>query len=408
MKIHNIELLDNFYTHEKKNIAIFSDIFYPTLGGATFVVDSLAKSLQNREDCNVVVVTGQVKNHEDSAPYPIIRCKSMPIPKTFGDSLPMPNYDKKFKNLLKKLNLDIIHIHTVFGVATFGISFAQKYNIPIVFHGHSKFNEEYASIFNHKFNFISQRLANRAFKIVNKADLVFTVSRNTKDVYLTRGGITKDIVVLENATDLKPTNNEEEAKKYIFEKHGIDENQKNVFVIITRIEIKTKNLDLLLESLKNIKQKGEDFRLLVVGEGKDFAEVKKLAKSLGLEKEVVFAGLVRDREIIKYYYKRADLLTFPSVVDTSALVKYEAGTQKTPMLAIKNTGASEEIIDNVNGFLADNTVKAYSEKLLEIISNPEKLQEVADEAHKTLSKSWDNVAEICVKHYEELIKNKKG
>lgn len=408
MKIHNQQLLDNFFSHQKKNIAIFSDIFYPTLGGATFVVDSLAKSLQKREDCNVVVVTGEVKNFDDVAPYPIIRCKSLAIPKTFGDSLPMPKFDKKFKQLLKSLKLDVIHIHTVFGVATFGISFAQKHNIPIVFHGHSKFNEEYASIFNHKFNFISQKLANRAFKIVNKADLVFTVSRNTQDVYLSRGGITKKIVVLENATDLTPTDNKQQANQYIFEKHGIQEDQKNVFVIVTRIEIKTKNLDLLLESLKNLKTKGIDFKLLVVGDGKDFAEFKKLAVALGIEDDVVLAGLVKDREIIKYYYKRADLLTFPSIVDTSALVKYEAGTQKTPMLAIKNTGASEEIVNDVNGFLADNTVESYTEKLLEIISNPEKLKEVALNAEKTLSKSWDDVAEICVRHYEELIKNKKG
>ena len=73
MKIHNEHLLEKFFKHEKENIAIFSDIFYPSLGGATFVVDHLAKALHERGNVNVVVVTGEVKGHTDNVDYPVKR-----------------------------------------------------------------------------------------------------------------------------------------------------------------------------------------------------------------------------------------------------------------------------------------------------------------------------------------------
>lgn len=405
MKIHNENLLENFYKHEKQNVAIVSDIFFPSLGGATFVVDNLAKHLQRRGNCNVVIITGQVKGHEDTVEYPVIRCKSIKIPKAFGDSLPMPKWDGKFKKLMKKLNLDVIHVHTVFGVATYTMKFGRKHNIPVIFHGHSKFNEEYMAITKSKF--ITNIMANRAFKIVNKADLVLTVSQNTKDVY-TSQGVTKEMIVVSNATDMEPCNNDQAAFAFVEEKHGISKDKKNILLFVSRMEIKTKNIDFLFESLKNIKDKGIDFTLLMVGHGKDYDEIIKLSQELNLQDNVIMVGMVREREVLKYYYKRADLFVFPSVVDNCPLVKYEAGTQHTPTLAIEKTGSSEEIVNDVNGFTSAYSVESYTQRLYDILTNPAHLKEVSDNALQTLSKNWGHVAKTLEDIYQKISQEKAG
>lgn len=403
MKIHNEQMLLPFFEHKKKNIAIFSDIFYPSLGGVTFVVNNLAKTLQERGNCNVVVVTGEVKGHEDNVSYPVIRTKSFPIPKSIGDSLPLPSFDRKFKKLLKELNIDVIHTHTVFGIACFGNRFAKANNIPVIFHGHSKFNEEYQAIL--KCKPISAIVARRAFRVVNKADLVVAVSQNTKNVYISQG-VKREIVVMPNATEMLPCE-EEKAFSYVEEKYGISKTQENVMCLVARIEIKTKNIDFLLESLKRVKRKMSNFKLIIVGDGKDFSFLQNLIIAQGLQDDIVLTGQVKDREAIKYFYKRADLFTFPSVVDNCPLVKFEAATQGTPTLAIENTGASEEIVDGKNGFLSPLNVEIFADKIVEIFSDKENLKEVSQDASKTLAKSWQSACEKLENLYLEQIEKKR-
>lgn len=403
MKIHNEHLLKAFYEHKKRNIAIFSDIFYPSLGGVTFVVNNLANALIENGNFNVVVVTGDVKGHKDNVPYPVIRTKSFPIPKAIGDSLPLPNFDRKFKKLLEKLNIDIIHSHTVFGIACYGNKFAKKHNIPVVFHGHSKFNEEYQAIL--KCKPISAIVARRAFRVVNKADIVVAVSQNTKNVYKTQK-VKRDIVVVSNATEMSPCD-KNKAFEYIEEKYGIAKEQPNVMCLVARIELKTKNIDFLLDSLEVVKEKLPNFKLVIVGDGKDFSALKSLVLEKGLQEHIVLTGQIKDREVIKYFYKRADLFTFPSVVDNCPLVKFEAATQSTPTLAIENTGASEEIVDGENGFLSRYNSQSFGEKIVEIFSNQEKLAQVSKNACSSLGKTWKEKAIVLEEIFLEQIEKKR-
>ncbi len=403
MKIHNEHLLAPFYEKKKKNVAIFSDIFYPSLGGVTFVVNNLANALIENGNFNVVVVTGDVKGHKDNVPYPVIRTKSFPIPKAIGDSLPLPAFDRKFKRLLENLNIDVIHTHTVFGIACYGNKFAKKHNIPVIFHGHSKFNEEYQAIL--KCKPLSAIVARRAFRVVNKADLVVAVSKNTENVYK-KQRVNKDIVVVSNATEMTPCDREK-AFGYIEEKYGIAKDEKNVMLFVARIEIKTKNIDFLLDSLDFMKKKIPNFKLFIVGDGKDFSALQKLVLEYGFEENVILTGQIRDREILKYYLCRSDLFVFPSVVDTSCLVKYEAATQGTPTLAIENTGASEEIVDGENGFLSAYNVESFGEKIVEIFSDKEKLEKVSQNASSTLGKTWKEKAILLENIFLEQMEKKR-
>ena len=403
MKIHNKHLLNAFYEHKKKNIAIFSDIFYPSLGGVTFVVNNLAKELMDRGNFNVVVVTGDVKDYEDNTPYPVIRTKSFPIPKSIGDSLPLPSLDGKFKKLLESLNIDLIHSHTVFGIACYGNQFAKAHNIPVVFHGHSKFNEEYQAIL--KCKPISAIVARRAFRVINKTDYVLAVSQNTKNVYIEQK-VKKEIEVFPNATEMTPCDREK-AFSFIEEKHNIKKDQQNVMCMVARIEIKTKNIDFLFDSLKIVKKKFPDFKLFIVGDGKDFSAVQKMVLEYGFEDNVILTGQIRDREILKYYLCRSDLFVFPSVVDTSCLVKFEAATQSTPTLAIENTGASEEIIDGENGFVSVYNMESFGDKIIEILSDREKLERVSQGAKNNLAKTWKDVVLTLENIYLREIEKKR-
>lgn len=404
MKIHNEDLLQNFYNHDKINVAILTDIYLPFIGGAGMVTDKLANSLHKNKDTNVVLITGNVKNYEDKVDYPVIRCKSMPIPKAWGDSLPLPDLDSKLKKLLIKLKIDIIHIHSIFGLCNYGLKFAKKHNIKVVMHCHSKFSEEFPTII--KFKPLCNAIIKRNYKIIDKGNLIIAVSNNTKENLLAHN-IKSKIEVLPNATDLTECLDKEKAYEYVNNQHNIDENE-NVLLCACRINIECKNLEFLLNSLKILKDKNVKFKFLMLGSGPDENKFKELVNKLNLVDNVIMVGNVRDRELLKYYYARSDLFLFPSTVDNCPLVKAEAASQKTPTVALENTGTSEGIIDNTNGFLSKHTQQDYANKIEKALSNKHELKIISENAKQTLAKSWDDVAQKCIEQYKILLKNKSA
>lgn len=405
MKIHREDLLDDFYKHEKINVAILTDIYLPYIGGAGIVTDKLANSLNKNKETNVVLITGNVKNYKDMVDYPVIRCKSMPIPKAWGDSLPLPNFDKKLTKMLKNLKIDIIHIHSMFGLCSYGLKFAKKYNIPVIMHCHSKFSEEFPTII--KFKPLCNLIVKRNYKTIDKGNLIIAVSNNTKENLLSHN-IKSPIEVLPNATDLTECLDKDKAIKYIEDKHGIKQNEENILMCACRINIECKNLLFLLNSLKILKERKIPFKFLMIGSGPDDHKFKEIVNNYNLDKNVIIVGNIKDREILKYYYLRSDLFLFPSTVDNCPLVKSEAASQKTPTIALNNTGSSEGIIDFVNGYLSEHSEQEYANKIEIALSNKQELQKISETAQKTLAKTWDDNAKKCIEYYKNLLKNKKS
>ena len=391
MKIHNAKLLEDFGRNGKLNIAIVSDIYKPFVGGVTTVVEDLANNLKDK--CNVVLFCqdGNIKDNDD---FPIVRCKTIPFIKSIGD-IPVPNLDFKLKKLFKSLKIDVIHIHTFFGLASFALKMAKKYKIPVVYHGHTKLYDEYLSITNCKL--ISKILTKKAVKKLNKATEIWAVSEGTKNIYKSLG-VTKPLKVVRNTTKFDYLNN----KKLVEEiKNKYNLHSKNVILFVSRINIKTKNIDFLLRSCQKAMKKLNNFQLVIVGGGEDYDLTVKLAKDLDLYKACVFTGVIKDVQTREAFYQIAKLFVFPSVCDTAGIVILEAASQKTPTLCIEKTFPAEIIVDGKNGFLAPLDENIFADKMISAI-NSEELSQVGENAYKELLNK--DVYEKIVEQYKSLIK----
>ena len=391
MKIHNAKLLEDFGRNGKLNIAIVSDIYKPFVGGVTTVVEDLANNLKDK--CNVVLFCqdGKIKDNDD---FPIVRCKTIPFIKSIGD-IPVPNLDFKLKKLFKSLKIDVIHIHTFFGLASFALKMAKKLKTPVVYHGHTKLYDEYLSITNCKL--ISKILTKKAVKKLNKATEIWAVSEGTKNIYKSLG-VTKPLKVVRNTTKFDYLNN----KKLVEEiKNKYNLHSKNVILFVSRINIKTKNIDFLLRSCQKAMKKLNNFQLVIVGGGKDYDLTVKLAKDLDLYKACVFTGVIKDVQTREAFYQIAKLFVFPSVCDTAGIVILEAASQKTPTLCIEKTFPAEIIVDGKNGFLAPLDENIFADKMISAI-NSEELSQVGENAYKELLNK--DVYEKIVEQYKSLIK----
>ena len=389
---------------KKITVGLFNDSFFPLTDGVIMVVDNYARRLSNF--CNVIVFVPNYlfsKFDDTTLPYKVVRCYSVDVP--FLDySLPIPKLDYKFIRNLNKYKLDIVHIHSPFSLGVAGLKYAKRHHIPCIATMHSQFKQDFKRAL--KSEMLANKFTYRLMKVYNKCDLCFAVNKEVARIYFEEYHYKTMPRVLLNATDMEPIENNNKVYKRLDKKYNIKWNEK-VFLFVGRLNI-LKNILFIVDSLSVLKKKKPSlkFKMLFVGVGQDEDKLKERIKELNLEKEVLLVGKIEDRIELASIYKRADLFLFPSVYDASSLVQIEAASQKTPGVFLKNTATSSTITDNVNGFLSDETVGAYSDKIIEVMENKGLYKKVSDNAYYDLYRSWDKAVEEIYEIYKDLIDKK--
>ena len=388
---------------KKLTIGIFNDSFYPITDGVIMVVDNYAKRLSRYANVIVFVPSYKSRSFDDTKlPYKVVRCKSLNI--SFLDyTLPIPKFDYQFNKELNKYKLDIVHIHSPFTIGVSGLNYAKKNHIPCIATMHSQFKQDFKkAIKNDK---IATKLNNKLIKVFNACDECWAVNSEIARIYYEEYGYKKLPKVMNNATELKPLQNIKKANDYINNLYHIKHNEK-VFLFVGRINT-LKNILFIVDSLKavTLKEPKLKFKMLFVGTGIDEDKLIHHIEKNNLQKEIILCGKINEREVLAYHYQRADLFLFPSLYDASSIVQIEASSQSTPTIFLKNTATACTVTDNVNGFLSDYTIEAYSDKIIEVMKNEKLYKKVSRNAFNDLYKNWDNTIDEVYEQYKKIIKN---
>ena len=147
--------------------------------------------------------------------------------------------------------------------------------------------------------------------------------------------------------------------------------------------------------------------MIFVGDGGDLPALKSKVQKYELTDNVIFAGRITDRELLKALYARATLFLFPSMYDTNSLVQLEAATQKLPTVFLEGSATSATVTDNVSGFIAKPTPEQYAEKIEEVLANEELYQSVREGAFRDLYVTWDETVAEMKNKYKTVIEQKK-
>ena len=388
---------------EKIKILEMLDIFYPVIDGPITLVKNYSERLNKKAVCVVgVPKAGKKQKYVDKESFEVLRCRSMSAPENYRTAL--PNLDRKFYKEIKKRDFDIIHVHSPFTIGRYAIKLGKKLNVPVVATLHTQYKEDFKRVL-HNFKPLVNFMVKYILKVYNKADSVWTVNDASCEI-LRSYGYKGKIEVVRNGTDFTYPENASELIDRVNKLHNL-EGQKNVFVFVGRVAF-YKNLVLMLNALKILKEKGEDFKMLIIGDGFDRKEYEKMVEDAGLKDNYIFTGSVKDRALLQGYYLRSDLFLFPSTFDTSSLVPIEAAAHKLPTLLIEGCCTAENIVDNENGFLAKETAESYADRIIDIINNPELKEKVGETAHKTVYRTWNDVTDEVLEKYKKLIEEKKA
>ncbi|MDR1565426.1 MAG: glycosyltransferase [Oscillospiraceae bacterium] len=381
----------------KLKIALFNESFPPFIDGVSMTVKNYADII-NEKLGEAFVVTPYLRGVYDDYPYKVIRYSSIPstnakIQYPIGNPMSFTSIHE-----IRREKPDLIHVHSPFSGSVLARMCAINNDIPVVLTYHTKFDQD-----------IDTRLINPQFRQIAKnfvrvnvsnADEVWSVSNGCGGALRTIGykGIYR---VMENGADYDRRCSSPEEIAKINEEWGLEPDEK-LLLFVGRMHW-YKNIKLILDAVRKAHLAGNQFKAIFVGNGGEFEDIKAYAKRLGASSYVYFAGAVREREKLRAYYSRANLLLFPSTYDTSGLVVKEAAACDTPALLIRGSCAAEGVEDGFSGFLCEDNLISCTDVLINALSNSTRLASIGKNAGRYVYLSWEDSIRKAYARYEEIV-----
>lgn len=140
------------------------------------------------------------------------------------------------------------------------------------------------------------------------------------------------------------------------------------FICVSTINAESKGVRTLIEAFCSAFSENDSVELVILGDGKDYSEMKKLINLKGRRKQIYMPGRV-SREMVKEELCQADAFVLASKYETFGIAYTEALACGLPVITQLN-GGSDQIITEENGILlVEGTVEAYSNAMRNIRKN---------------------------------------
>jgi phosphatidylinositol alpha-1,6-mannosyltransferase len=165
-----------------------------------------------------------------------------------------------------------------------------------------------------------------------------------------------------------------------------------------------KGLPTLLRSVARLKKAHPGILVSVAGKDAKENEMRKLARELGIEKNVHFLGWM-DNEEVRHLFSDADVFAMPSLIEGFGLVFLEAMAAGTPAIGGETGGTPELIRDGINGFLVKpGDWLDLSDKIEKLIVDKTLKEKMIKEGLKTFQGfSIDHMVEGTIEVYSGLL-----
>ena len=168
--------------HMKKiKIGMFMDSWYPDINGVILVMENLLRCMSDYAD--VTLVVPKMGSVEDKRKYPfkVIRLDSIPLPiSDYRLGLVDLEY-LKLRRMFKRIDFDIIHVHSPFAFGRLGVRIAKEKNIPVIATMHARWEFEFEKYL--KSAYAAKLVVHHLIKTYNKCDICIALNDALVKVY---------------------------------------------------------------------------------------------------------------------------------------------------------------------------------------------------------------------------------
>jgi glycosyltransferase involved in cell wall biosynthesis len=340
------------------------------MGGPALHVAYLAKGLEDRGYATTLAA-GTLARGESSMSFVAdeLDVKVIPIPQLHRDVSPF--YDTQsvagIVRLMRRLRPHILHTHTakagaIGRLAALAAADARPPIVVHTFHGHV-LRGYFDPVRTKAFREIERQLARHTTRLV-------AVSPEVRDDLVAIGVAPAEkftVIRLGIELDARITSGGARSREELRALFGVPPDRFLVGWIGRMTAIK--RLDDVLRAFAELRSRGIDATLCLVGDGPDRADVERRAHELGIARHILSVGYQRD---VAPYYAAFDTLLLPSANEGTPVVAIESLTAGKPVVATRVGGVPDVVEDGVDGFLVSvGDVASMASALERLARDPE-------------------------------------
>jgi len=375
------------------HIGMFVELYRPYTSGVVVAVEDLCRELQ-RQGHEVVIFAPYMPRYKDSNEFQVIR-----LP---GYYIAWPFLTRRVIDQVKKLKLDIIHIHGPYHTGFLGVHIAKRLDIPVVMTSHTQifmYLRIWLKVFGVDLSLVPRLIAGWATRYVSKGcKLIITPGKCVKDV-LVESGVKAPIYTLPNGITILDSLPD---KALVRQELGLP-GDNTLLVYVGRIA-QEKNLGMLLEAFEWSCGRNTRTKLILVGGGRELERIKRYVDKNGLQDRIIFVGCVPHNKVWSYL-AAADMFVFPSITETNGLVVSEAMAAGLPVIVTDEGGACELVTHEKTGLITKNHPRRFADEIGYLLEHPGTGVQLGQNAQKKICKivSIGHFCDSIVKYYKQAI-----
>ena len=392
-------------------VGIFTESYPPLVNGVSTSILMLEHALTKLgHEVFIITVSDNKKDYVLENNGHILRLPSVNLANCYDYKMTSV-YPIKAVNMIKKMNLDVIHSNVEFTVGIFARVVSEQLSIPLVHTYHTNWEDYTHYITKNK------KILDDICKKLLKYLMVFFEDKTVTELIVPSNKIynlfkdkykfTKNIHIIQTGIETSKFYKENFNQKDINslkKKLGI---KKKDFVVMTVSRLaKEKSVDRIINNHKELVKKYSNMKLLIVGDGPDIDKLKDEAKSLGVSDSVIFTGKVPLSDI-PIYYQLGNVFVTASKSETQGLTVVEAISSSLPVVAVKDDSFVNSVIEDFNGFVFTDDEK-YINSISKLYEDKDLYNRLSNQS-RLLSADFSSeyFALKVLKVYETAIENYK-
>jgi PEP-CTERM/exosortase A-associated glycosyltransferase len=220
----------------------------------------------------------------------------------------MGNIASRLDEVARRVRPDVLHAHSPVLNAIPALRVGRRLGIPVVYELRALWEDAAVDHGTARQGGLRYRVSRGLESwVLRRADAVTTICEGLRRDIVARGIPPEKVTVIPNAVDVEAFAARGAADARLKHELGLDGAPVLGFI---GSFFAYEGLAVLLRALRLLNAQGEPLRVLLVGGGRQEAELKRLAAELGIENQVVFAGRVPHHHVQRYY-DLIDVLVYP-------------------------------------------------------------------------------------------------
>lgn len=394
-------------------IAVFTDSFYPELGGIQDSILLTSRALGERGHEVVIFAPEAAERDFRTAGVPVgevelganvrvQRLLSLPVPSSTGQSRFLVPTGRRWRELID-FKPDVIHSHTFLAAGWEALRAARMLQVPIVGTNHWAIGEfgTYMPLSAELFSRLSVKAVTQYY---NRCAMVTAPSRSVTDE-MRQHGLRQPHCVVSNPIDtglFRPAS--ETQHQALKQQLGFTD----ATILYAGRLANEKNIDVLIRALPQVLNRVPDAMLALAGHGSARDRLVQLAQSRGVSERVRFMGTL-DKAALADAYRAADLFAIASTSETQSMVLLQAMSAGLPAVGAR-WRALTEYVDEQAGLLATpGDHEDFAEKMTTILRDAPQRQQMSAHATRVSQRySISHVTDTWEAIYTDICQTSQG